>query len=80
MSDHTWDELAVVTARLEKISSDRAVARRIGNEQLRAQFHAQIEDLVERRDRLIDRLSGDHSKAWRAPPNQYEATLSREFV
>jgi hypothetical protein len=63
MSDHTWDELAVVTARLEKISSDRAVARRIGNDQLRAQFHAQIEDLLERRGRLVARLSDCHAAA-----------------
>jgi hypothetical protein len=66
MSDHTWDELAVLTDRLENISSDRTVARRIGNAQLRDQFHAQIEELRKRRDRLIDRLCGDHSNAGRA--------------
>jgi hypothetical protein len=80
MSDDTWDELAVLTARLETISSDRTVARRIGNAQLREQLHAQILDLRNRRDRLIDRLSGHHSQAGRPPRNRAEATLSGVFA
>lgn len=77
MSDDIWDELAVLTARLEAISSDRTVARRIGNAQLRDQFHAQIGELRKRRDRLIDRLS---SQAGHPPPNRVEATLSGVFA
>jgi hypothetical protein len=79
MSDYTWDELAALTARLEKLSDDRTVARYIGNAQLKAQFRAEIDDLRDHRERLIDRLSGHHSKSGRAPPNRVEASPSPGF-
>jgi hypothetical protein len=62
MAEHTWDLLAAVTARIEKVRSERMTARYMGNLQLRDQFHTEIEDLLERRERLIDELSRDTSK------------------
>jgi hypothetical protein len=57
MTEIPWDELIAVTARIEKLSDDRFTARYIGNEELRENFQAQIDDLLKRRKRLIERLS-----------------------
>jgi hypothetical protein len=57
MTDDTWDLLASLTARIEKVRGERMAARFIGNLQLRDRFHIEIEDLLERRERLIDELT-----------------------
>jgi hypothetical protein len=58
MSDQNWDELAILTARIDKLAGERTAARYVGNAHSREQCNAEIRILVERRRRLIDRLSG----------------------
>lgn len=62
MSDDTWDQLAAMTARIEKLRGDRKIARYVGNLELRDEIHSEIEDLLGRRERLIDELSKDASR------------------
>ena len=63
MSDQNWDELAIVTARIEELSVERMAARWIGNADSREQCNVEIRVLIERRKRLIDRLSGGDAAA-----------------
>jgi hypothetical protein len=63
MSDQNWDELAILTARIDKLSGDRTTARYLGNAHSREQCNAEIKVLVERRRRLIDRLTGSDAAA-----------------
>ena len=57
MSDQNWDELAILTARIDHLSGERMTARYLGNERSRELCNAEIRVLVDRRRRLIDRLS-----------------------
>ena len=66
MLDDDWNELAVLTARIEMLSGERTTARYLRNAQSREQCHAEIETLLKRRNRMIDRLSGHHAKAGQA--------------
>jgi len=63
MPEVPWDELIALTARLEKLCDDRCIARQIGNEQLKNQCQAQINDVLKRRQRLMDRISNCHATA-----------------
>jgi hypothetical protein len=67
MPEIPWDELTALTTRLEKLCGDRMTARCIGSDQLRDQFQTQIDDLRERRKRLIDRLSNCFAARSHAP-------------
>lgn len=58
MSDENWDQLAILTALIDKLSDERSAARYLGNAHSREQCNAEIKVLVERRRRLIDRLTG----------------------
>ena len=57
MSDHIWDELGILTAKIERLSGERSIARLIGNQLSRHEFQAEIALLLERRKRLIEKLS-----------------------
>ena len=61
MSDQNWNEMAIVTARIEILSGERTTARCMGNAQAREQFNTEIGVLLHRRKRLIDRLSICHA-------------------
>jgi hypothetical protein len=63
MLDDDWNELAILTARIEMLSGERTTARYMRNAQSREQFHSEIETILKRRDRLIDRLSGHLAEA-----------------
>jgi hypothetical protein len=54
MRETPWSELIILTIRLQKLCGDQTTARCVGDEQLRDHFQTQIDDLLERRKRLID--------------------------
>jgi len=57
MPEAPWDELIAVTSRLEALCGDRMTAHFLGSDHMRNHLQTQIDDLRERRKRLIDRLS-----------------------
>jgi hypothetical protein len=60
---HIWDELATVTAALEKLRSDRKIAHRAHDRRLKDQIHIKFDELLERRDRLISKIAENSAQA-----------------